>query len=71
MKSKIDVRVFAVEKAVAVMGLGSPLKDIIEKAKEIEAYVVSEADLPETYDEMKEGGEIISRMFKANSTAEV
>lgn len=71
MKSKIDVRVFAVEKAVAVMGPGSPLKDIIEKAKEIEAYVVSEADLPETYDEMKEGGEIISRMFKANSTAEV
>lgn len=47
MKSKIEVRTFAVEKAVAVMGVGSPIKDVVAKAQEIEAYVIGAAELPE------------------------
>lgn len=50
MKSKIEVRTFAVEKAVAVMGVGSPIKDVVAKAQEIEAYVIGEAELPEVED---------------------
>lgn len=47
MNSKIDVRVFAVEKAVAVLGAGTPTKDVVSKAKEIEAYIVGDADIPD------------------------
>ena len=51
MKSKIDVRVFAVNKAVEVMGSGALIKDVVAKAQEIEAYVIGEAILPETFEE--------------------
>lgn len=51
MKSKIDVRKFAVEKAVMIMGTGTSDKDVVAKAKEIESYVIGVAVLPETYDE--------------------
>jgi hypothetical protein len=51
MKSKIDVRVFAVNKAVEVMGTGALIKDVVAKAQEIEAYVIGEAVLPETFEE--------------------
>lgn len=51
MKSKIEVRKFAVEKAVMIMGTGTADKDVVAKAKEIESYVIGEAVLPETYDE--------------------
>lgn len=47
MKSKIDVRVFAIEKAVAILGAGTPSKDVVTKAKEIEAYIIGNADIPE------------------------
>lgn len=47
MKSKIDVRVFAIEKAVAILGAGTPSKDVVTKAKEIEAYVIGNIDIPE------------------------
>ena len=47
MKSKIDVRVFAIEKAVVILGAGTPSKDVVAKAKEIEAYVIGNADIPE------------------------
>lgn len=50
MKSKLEIRVFAIEQAVKVMGVGIPIKDVVEKAKEIEAYVVGEINLPESYD---------------------
>lgn len=50
MKSKLEIRVFAIEQAVKVMGVGIPVKDVVEKAKEIEAYVVGEINLPESYD---------------------
>ena len=47
MKSKIEVRVFAVNKAVEVMGTGALIKDVVAKAQEIEKYVIGEAELPE------------------------
>lgn len=47
MKSRIEARVFAVNKAVEVMGSGAIMKDVVNKAREIEEYVVGEADLPE------------------------
>ena len=50
MKSRLDIRVFAVEQAVRVMGYNTPIKGVVEKAKEIEAYVVGEINLPESYD---------------------
>lgn len=51
MKSKIDVRVFAVEQAVKIMGVGTPQKDVVAKAQEIEKYIIGEAVLPEIADE--------------------
>lgn len=47
MKSRIEARIFAVNKAVEVMGSGAIMKDVVNKAREIEKYVVGEADLPE------------------------
>jgi hypothetical protein len=51
MKSKIEVRVFAVEQAVKTMGVGTPQKDVVAKAQEIEKYIIGEAVLPEVADE--------------------
>lgn len=50
MKSKLEIRVFAIEQAVKVMGVGIPVKDVVEKAKEIETYIIGDAELPESYD---------------------
>lgn len=51
MKSKIEIRVFAVEQAVTILGAGIPVKDVVEKAKEIESYVVGDAEIPEVENE--------------------
>ena len=51
MKSNIEVRVFAVNKAVEVMGTGAVIKDVVSKAQEIEKYVLGAAVLPEVADE--------------------
>lgn len=51
MKSKIEIRIFAVEQAVTILGTGTPAKDVVAKAKEIENYVVGEADIPEVENE--------------------
>lgn len=51
MKSNIEVRVFAVNKAVEVMGAGAVIKDVVSKAQEIEKYVLGAAVLPEVADE--------------------
>lgn len=59
MKSKLEIRTFAVEKAVAVMGVGMPSKDVVAKAKEIEAYIIGNAELPEVYD----SDAVVSNMF--------
>jgi hypothetical protein len=47
MKSKIEVREYAVNKAAEIMGKGTPTDSLITKAKEIEKYVIGEAILPE------------------------
>lgn len=47
MKTKIDVRVFAIEQAVKVMGANAPQKDVVAKAKEIEAYIIGDTLLQE------------------------
>ena len=50
-KSNIEIREFAINKAVELLGAGAPQKDVVEKAKEIETYVKGEAELPEVLDE--------------------
>ena len=55
-KSKIEVREYAINKAIELMGTGTPTKQVVDKAKEIEKYIIGEAELPETIDE----NEIIS-----------
>lgn len=50
MKSKIEVRKFAIEKAIEIMGVGTPGKDVISKAQQIETYIIGQAQLPETDD---------------------
>ena len=51
MKAKLDIRVFAIEQAVKIMGVGVSQKDVVAKAQEIEKYVIGEAILPEVVDE--------------------
>lgn len=65
MKSKIEVRKFAVEKATQIMGTGTADKDVISKAKEIEAYIIGEAQLPEVFNEEKELMKDIIKEFKS------
>lgn len=65
MKSKIEIRQFAVERAIMVLGIGVQVKDIIDKAKEIEAYVIGDADLPENYDEMNALSGYANKVFNA------
>lgn len=48
MISKIEIRKFAVQQAVSIMGAGVPQKDVVAKAKEIEDYIIGESDIPET-----------------------
>lgn len=69
MKSKIEVRKFAVESAITIMGQGTPNKDVVSKAKEIESYIIGEAVLPETYDDMNAVGGLASTLFGAISEA--
>ena len=47
MKSKVEIRVFAIEQAVKIMGVGTPDKQVVEKAKEIESYIIGGAELPD------------------------
>ena len=58
----IDIRKFAIEKAVAILGSGTPSKDVVSKAKEIETYIVGSAVLPEVSDKSKELSLIISEL---------
>ena len=63
MKSKIEVRVFAIEKAVAILGVGTSDKEVVSKAKEIELYVIGDAVLPDTYDEANAIGGLIGNVL--------
>lgn len=46
MRTIIDIRIFAIEQAVKIMGTGTPCKDVVDKAKEIEAYIAKDLTLP-------------------------
>ena len=47
MKSKIEIREFAIKIAADIMGNGTPSKDIVSKAKEIEQYIIGEVEIPD------------------------
>ena len=61
-KSKIEVREYAMNKAVELMGTGTPTKQVVDKAKEIETYVMGKAELPEVLDEEKMVNTIIEAL---------
>ena len=61
-KTKIEVREYAMNKAVELMGTGTPTKQVVDKAKEIETYVMGEAELPEVLDEEKMVNTIIEAL---------
>ena len=61
-KSKIEVREYAMNKAVELMGTGTPTKQVVDEAKEIETYVMGEAELPEVLDEEKMVNTIIEAL---------
>lgn len=65
MKSKIEIRQFAIEKAVSIMGVGTSDKDVITKAKEIESYIIGDAELPEVYDETNTVNTLINNLLTA------
>lgn len=52
MKSKIEVRKFAIERATLLMGVGSSSKDVVSKAKEIESYILDGIELPDVHDDV-------------------
>ena len=47
MKTRVEIRVFAVEQAVRILGAGTPQRDVVEKAKEIELYITEGIELPD------------------------
>ena len=47
MKSKVEIREFAIRIAADIMGNGTPCKDIVSKAKEIEQYIIGEVEIPD------------------------
>lgn len=61
-KSNIEVREYAMNKAVELMGTGTPTKQVVDKAKEIETYIKGEAELPEVLDEEKMVNTIIEAL---------
>ena len=61
-KSKIEVREYAMNKAVELMGTGTPTKQVVDEAKEIETYIKGEAELPEVLDEEKMVNTIIEAL---------
>ena len=73
-KSRIEIREFAVRQAVELLGTGSPQKDIVAKARDIEAYIIGEADLPEVYNDTEAINGIMGsamQMLQGISSSEV
>ena len=63
IKSKLDARHYAIEKAVELMGAGAPSRDVIAKAVEIEAYIVGEAELPEVTNDLENLSSVLSSVL--------
>lgn len=61
MRSRIEVRKFAISKAVEIMGAGTLAKDVVSKAQEIESYIIGDAQLPETYDQEQALGDMFTK----------
>ncbi len=61
-RTKIEVREYAMNMAVELMGTGTPTKQVVDKAKEIETYIKGEAELPEVLDEEKMVNTIIEAL---------
>lgn len=77
-KSNIEIREFAINKAIELMGTGTPTKQVVEKAKEIETYIKGEAELPEVLDEnelistaIETIGIVVSQWMAANGNTPV
>jgi hypothetical protein len=55
MRNKVEIRAFAVEQVVKMRCMSDcTIEDVVEQAKLIEAYVVSEAQLSEDDNELSE-----------------
>lgn len=65
MRSRVEIRKFAVQTAADLLGTGSATKDVVIKAKEIEDYIVGQAEIPETFNEASELGEMFSRGIRS------
>lgn len=65
IKSKLDARHYAIEKAVELMGAGSPSKDVVAKAVEIESYIVGGAELPEVVSDAETFGNMLASVLPA------
>ena len=63
IKSKLDARHYAIEKAVELMGAGSPSKDVVDKAVEIESYIVGGAELPEVVNDLENLSSVLSSVL--------
>lgn len=67
MNSKLEVRFEAAKLAVMVEGVNP--SNVVDVAKEIEIYILSGVDLPETYDMnaiIKESMSMLNRNFEDN-----
>lgn len=69
MKSKIELRQFAANLAAHVVGVTA--NNIIDVAKELEAYVLGGAELPETEESVniEKWAETIAKIATMNNTA--
>ena len=56
------------KQAVALLGAGTRLKDVVEKAKEIDAYITGDAVLPEVYNDIEAAGGLLGNAFDALRT---
>lgn len=65
MKSKLELRQFAVNTALNAEGVNA--ENFIEFAKKVEEYVLGESELPETYDETANTMKL-AEMFAKTST---
>jgi hypothetical protein len=66
MKSLIELRTFAVEKAAFLGGVGAPSAQVLAVAKEIEGYVLGGEQLPFTAEsELSSIGEMLNNAITA------
>jgi hypothetical protein len=75
-RTKIEVREYAMNKAIELLGTSTPVKDAVAKAQEIEKYIMGSAELPETIDEneiintaLETLGVVASHWLAANGVA--